>query len=386
MRRCILLLCLAAVILAACSPALSSNPNPPSQRGECGDGICGGPENPQICPEDCAPPETTSQTAVNPDGDVPPLYFFYVIHAHVSGDKLPYDITMNQIDTEAAANMVAAIEDIQAVLDRYGIPASWHVAYGGASGYCDFGGPNHVLNRLLDAGHEVGLHAHRTEDIHAAYQALTLDCGITPEVGSGHLLDAHLAGQFGDFEAAQNAMTLSLDVSSGLGVTIVTENLSPGGDKNVFAEACNDQLGIGNSMWAETGNLMFPWRPDYQAGDICAHNPQSDVLFIDHVSIEFALTAMYEMSDVWGDPEFSTLQAYLDAALAYMREQKPERVAVWGFVSHITEYAVGGSAENPPDLSALAALDQFLAYVDSMHTLGLLEYATPGQIAVLVGE
>ncbi len=386
MRRCIMLLCLAAVIMAACTSAPGSNPDPPSQRGECGDGTCDGPENHQTCPEDCNPPEAASQIAAVPDEDVPPLYFFYVIHAHVSGDTLPYDTTMNQIDTEVAANMVAAIEGIQAALDRYGIPASWHVTYGGASGFCDYGGPDHVLNRLLDAGHEVGLHAHHTEDIQAAYQALTLDCGITPEVGSGHLLDAHLAGQFGDIAAAQNAMTLSLDISSGLGVPIVTENLSPGGEKNVFADACDNQLGIGNSMWAETGNLMFPWRPDYQAGDICTHNPQSDVIFLDHVSIEYALTAMHEMPDVWGEPEFSKLQAYLDAALAYMREQNPERVAVWGFVSHIIEYAVGGSAENPPDPGALEALDQFLAYVDSMHAQGLLEYATPGQIAGMIGE
>jgi hypothetical protein len=382
MRRCVILLCLATVLLAACAaePAPTLSP----QRGECGDGLCGGPENPQTCPEDCAPPDTSTQSAIPPDDDIPPLYFFYVIHAHVSGDKLPYDIGMNQIDSQVAENMIAAIEGIQGVLDRYGIPASWHLTYGGARGFCDYGGQDHVLNRLVNAGHEVGLHAHHTEDIQTAYQVLTLDCGITPQVGSGHLLDAHLAGQFGDLAAAQTAMTLSLDISSGLGVTIVTENLSPGGDKNVFAEACNDQLGIGNSMWAETGNLMFPWRPDYQAGNICAHNPQSDVLFIDHVSIEFALTPMHEMPDVWGDPEFGTLQTYLDQALAYMHDQNPDRVAVWGFVSHITEYAVGGSAENPPDPSALEALDQFLAFVDAKRAQGLLEYATPGQIADMV--
>jgi hypothetical protein len=292
---------------------------------------------------------------------------------------------MTQIDGSAAENMIAAIEGIQSVLDRYGISASWHFTYGGASGFCDYGGPDHVLKQLLEAGHEIGLHAHRTEDIQAAHQALALDCGISPEVGSGHLLDAYLAGQFGDFEAAQNAMTLSLDISSNLGVTIVTENLSPGGEKNVFAEVCNEQFGIGNTMWEQTGNLMFPWRPDYQASNICAHNPQSDVLFIDHVSIEFALTPMHEMPDVWGDPEFGTLQTYLDQALAYMREQKPDRVAVWGFVSHITEYALGGSAENPPDPGALEALDQFLAYVDAKRAQGLLEYVTPGQIAEMVG-
>lgn len=386
MRRAILILCTAAVLLAACAAEPGPTPSNLPQAGGCGDGICNGPENAQNCPADCSPPQATSETGTSPGADIPPLYFFYVIHAHVSGDKLPYDESLTQIDARAAENMLAAIEGIQAVLDRYDIPASWQVTYGGASGFCDYGGQDHVLKRLLDAGHEVGLHAHHTEDIQPAFQALSLDCGITPLAGSGYLLDAARLGQIGGSEAAQNAMSLSLDISRNLGVTIVTENLSPGGDKNVFAEACNDQLGIGNTMWAQTGNLMFPWRPDYQAGDICAHNPQSEVLFIDHVSIEFALTPMHEMPDVWGDPEFATLQAYLDQALAYMQEQKPERAAVWGFVSHITEYAVGGSAENPPDPGALEALDRFLSYVDSKRAQGLLEYATPAQIAEMLGQ
>lgn len=71
----------------------------------------------------------------------------------------------------------------------------------------------------------------------------------------------------------------------------------------------------------------------------------------------------------------------LDAALAYMEEQRPERVAAWGFVTHITEYAVGSKAENPPDPASLAALDRFLAYVGEKATTGRVIFATASEIA-----
>ncbi len=54
-----------------------------------------------------------------------------------------------------------------------------------------------------------------------------------------------------------------------------------------------------------------------------------------------------------------------------------------GFVTHITEYAQGGSAEYPPDPAALDALASFLAYVDSKQAEGRVVFVTANEIAEL---
>jgi hypothetical protein len=58
-------------------------------------------------------------------------------------------------------------------------------------------------------------------------------------------------------------------------------------------------------------------------------------------------------------------------------------LAVWGFVTHIIEYAVGSHAENPPLPESLDALGEFLAYVDSKRVEGRVVYATASEIASL---
>ena len=66
-----------------------------------------------------------------------------------------------------------------------------------------------------------------------------------------------------------------------------------------------------------------------------------------------------------------------------MEVNQPGRVAAWGLVSHINEYAVGSHGENPPHPGALAALDRFLDYVDSKVAEGWVIYATANEIADL---
>ncbi|MBS1251249.1 MAG: hypothetical protein MAG451_00280 [Anaerolineales bacterium] len=66
-----------------------------------------------------------------------------------------------------------------------------------------------------------------------------------------------------------------------------------------------------------------------------------------------------------------------------MEENQPERIAAWGFVTHINEYAVGSQGESPPDPAALAALARFLDYVDTKVAEGRIVYATAGEIADL---
>jgi hypothetical protein len=138
-------------------------------------------------------------------------------------------------------------------------------------------------------------------------------------------------------------------------------------------------------MWQDTGNLMFPWRPDYLNEDVCSHNPEAGMVFVDHVSIEWLI-----LQDAPGPPDmldarhFNQLQVQFDAALDYMAAHQPTRVAVWGFVTHIGEYAFGSKGENPPEKTSLDALRDFLAYVDSKQKEGLVIYATAAEIANLV--
>lgn len=368
MKRChSVLVLLATLITAACGPRTPVPPGalPTSSLPQPQAGTPAEPPQPPLSPEQEA---------------VPPIYFFYAIHTHASGDYLPYtEPPMLTIDPQTAENMVLTISSMQEVLDRYQIRGTWEVVYGTAKGICTYQGENHIFQQLQDAGHEIAAHAHQTDHIDDVVQNLMNDCGVTPVTTSGFLLEAERAGPAG----AQEALSLAIQVSLDNGLTVGTENLAPSGGKNPFTEICQAQLGIGNDMWLQTGNLMFPWRPDYANGNICAHNPEGEMVFIDHVSIEWTVLPDQGKADVLGLAEFTNLRTMFDAALAYMEQNRPQRLAVWGFVTHITEYAPGSFGRNPPDPSALAALDDFLAYVDSKHDQGRIIYATASQIAHL---
>ncbi|MFQ5593507.1 MAG: hypothetical protein ACE5HA_05100 [Anaerolineae bacterium] len=310
----------------------------------------------------------------------PPLYFLYAIHTHVQGDWFPYtDLGMTEIDTQVADNMIAAIDGIAQVLESHGAKGSWEVVYGTSKGLCTYQGDDHVFQQLVDSGHEVGVHAHRTVHIEPAFQNLEDYCGITADLTSGFMIEAADAGA----EGAQETLSQAIEEALGLGMTVGTENLSPADPKNPFGELCDDQIGVGNDMWEQSGNLMFPWRPDYTNRNICADDPEGDMVFVDHVPPGWMILPDQGKVDVLSDANFDQLREQFDAALAYMEENQPDRVAAWGFVSHINEYAVGSRGENPPDATALAALDRFLEYVDSKVAEGRVVYATAGEIADL---
>lgn len=326
-------------------------------------------------------PTATPGSSPTPVADpVPPLHLFYAIHTHVQGDWYPYtDQGMTNLDPVVANNMIAAIAGIAGVLDDHGTKGSWEVVYGTSRGLCTYQGESHIFQQLLDSGHEVGVHAHRTEHTDDAFGNLQDFCGITSDLTSGFMIEASNAGPTGAQEAASQAV----EAGVALGMRVGTENLSPAGRRNPFGELCDNQIGVGNDMWEETGNLMFPWRPDYANRNICADNPEGGMVFVDHVGPDWMSLPGTGMADVLTDANFDQLRQQFDAALAYMEENRPGRVTAWGFVSHINEYAVGDRGENPPDVTALAALDRFLDYVDSKVAEGRVVYATAGEIASL---
>jgi hypothetical protein len=301
---------------------------------------------------------------------------------HGSQEYLPYtNPGMTAIDPKTADNMIAAIEGIAEVLDTYGVKGTWEFLPATTSGLISYQGEDNIIRQLLSNGHEIGVHAHKIEDVSAAVQALKDYAGISPVTTSGFIAQISKAG----LDEAQSVMSLAIEVPVDLGLSVGTTNLSPGGGKNILSPTCNDTFGVGNDMWMDTGNLMYPWRPDYTQKDVCSDNPQGEMVFIDHVSIEWLI-----LPDADGPPDvldarhFNQLQGQFDAALAYMADKQPERIASWGFVTHIVEYAVGSVAENPPDPASLEALNDFLSYVDSKREQGLVVYATAAEIAELV--
>jgi hypothetical protein len=298
---------------------------------------------------------------------------------HGSKEFLPYtDPGQTTVDPAAAENMLAAIEGIAMVLDKYDVKATWEFLPAGVKGLVEYQGANNIIAELAAGGHEIAAHAHRLNDVSAAVEALESYTGISPVTTSGFIAQVSGTGE----SQAQSAMSLAVRVPVDLGLSVGTVNLTPGGELNNLSGHCNNQFGLGNDMWEETGNLLFPWRPDYLHEDICSHIPNGAMAFVDHAPLtSFVLPNEDGPPDVLGSDHFAQLQTTFDAALSYMAANQPERTAAWGFVTHIIEYAVGSQAENPPDPRSLEALDSFLAHVDAKQDQGLVIYATAAEIA-----
>ncbi len=358
------------------------------QGKSCGDGVCDGPENADTCPADCQEPvpsagiESSSEEAAI--SDIPPLYFFYAIHVHGSKEYLPYrDPGMTEVDPVVAENMLAAIEGIAGVLEKYGARATWEFMAPTVQGLVEYQGGPVIFERLQAAGHEIGVHGHRLEAVPAAAVALQEIAGIDPATSSGFLVQVPVSGE----AQAQSAMSLVMRATVESGLSVGTVNFTPGGEMNNLSSVCGDQFGVGNDMYLETGNLMHPWHPDYLNEDVCADFPGGKMTLIDHVPLTaFILPGEDAPPDVLGSQHFDQLQVYFDNALGYLAENQSERLAAWGFVTHIIEYAVGSQAENPPEESALEALDGFLSHVDAYHRQGLVIYATASEIAEAVNS
>lgn len=350
---------------------------------KCGDGSCDGVETTENCPADCKsllkPTDPASPLPVYSSADAPPLYFFYAIHVHGSKEYLPYaDPGQTAIDPVAAENMLAAIEGIAAVLDYYGAKATWEFMAPTVKGLVEYQGSPAIFEKLLDNGHEIGVHGHQLDAIPQAVEALREFARIDPVTSSGFITQVPVTGD----AQAQSAMSLVMRMTADNGLSVGTVNFSPGGEINAISRACNDQLGTGNDMYGETGNLIFPWRPDYLNEDICSDMPGGHITLIDHVPLtSFILPGEDGPPDVLGKQHFDQLQGYFDNAIGYMVENRPERTAAWGFVTHIIEYARGSQTENPPEGSALAALDEFLSHVNTYKEKGLVIYATAREIA-----
>ncbi len=101
MKRIILYLALSLILSTACSlGGIGANEDAPAPASEqrCGDNVCDGPENPEICPQDCAgiaQPESDNETDVNSEESQAPATdsqaqpVIGVVFAEVELDRTP---------------------------------------------------------------------------------------------------------------------------------------------------------------------------------------------------------------------------------------------------------------------------------------------------------
>ena len=340
---------------------------------QCGCGSSG--EGPTLSPD------------ADTDVDEPPtLNVFYAVHLHAGGDELPYlDEGLTLLDPTMAQSLLDVVEAIAEVADAHGIPITWEVVQGSAKGLCSYDThpDGHVLQRVLNGGHEVGIHAHDASSTGPITLELVNTCGIDPSVNSGFMVQVSKAEAFG--EDPREILTDSLWEGYGLGMGHATENLSPDGEKNPFGVLCDETIGVDNDMWEQTGNLIFPWRPDLDGMDPCSHDEAGPVVMIDHVQPGWTLDGETP-ADVLSDAQFGVLQGQLDEALAYVDAERPERVAAWGFVTHVSEYMLGNDLSHGPDEAGIVALDTFLTHVAAQREVGLVSTVTTADIASLVRE
>ncbi len=328
-------------------------------------------------PTPTATPTATPTVTPTSTPTIPPIYFFYVDHTHLAEDYYPYtDASMQVLDTAAMTNTLQTIEAMAAVFDKYGVKVAWEPSYGMARALCTVGGTNHIFRRLADAGHEIDIIAHGYQKYANAAQTLNNVCGIAPSAAAGLSYGAASAPA----NQRQAKIAQGIQIVMNLGMDVGTVGMT----ENPLMTTCNNQIGVGNDMWQQTGNLVFPWRPDWQNQNVCA----------DVAGNSFVLLDLPPM-DIWTGyhgntlpppltaSQFANLRTLFDAALTYMETNRPTRIAAWGFVAHPHDFTTSADGYSPPDPTSLAALDSFLAYVDQKRQEGRVVYAAPGDIARL---
>lgn len=284
-------------------------------------------------------------------GPSPVLYFFYPIHVHVPRDfELP--------SRAGYEGIIAVVQTITNVLERHGAKGTFLVVYQNAKAALDYQGAKNMWKQLEERGHEVGVHSHQRSQVAPARETLRA-------AGVQRLTTVTAKVNMPPAEA--------LKFFAELGFTVHASNWSPTDEKTGLR--CSDPGQVGNTMYRETQNLMHPWRPDYINGDVCRHNPGAKLVNVDHVG-----PGWMNLDGTHADPltqaHFARLQPWFEAALRNVDEHK---INAWGFVTHQFEYVPGGYGAVAQE--SLAALDNFLGYVDQYVAQGKVQYATAREIA-----
>jgi hypothetical protein len=257
---------------------------------------------------------------------------------------------------------------------------AWQPTIGPAKGFCQHQGSNHIFKQLLAEGHEVGIHAHKVDDLDPTYGYLTDNCGIDPKkISSASGCQAFLGSATG--AERTTAFTEQAQKFDSWGIRVGTSNLVPDSDgSHEMAPVCTDQWGDNSDSWKTTDNFLYPWKPDFTNSIPCDHDSSGTFVMVDHSGPNWTLASGSKAKEL-SSLEFDALQVHFDAAIEAVAKGTNGNVAAWGFVTHITEYTASNTGQGPPSQTALDAFDAFLSHVDTKRDQGLVVYSTPSAIA-----
>lgn len=316
------------------------------------------------------PTSSTSSTTSTVEAPDEPIHLFYSVHVHGTNDYMPYTSeAMDTIDPAEAEGLRSHILEIAEALEAHGARGSFHFVYGASQGLCTEY-PD-LIPRLLGAGHEVGVHAHRNSDVERAVASLETYCGVQPVTGSGLMAMANTdhSPQPGNQVITDGSLADSMSELAGEGVEQILDNI---------AKDCGHPRGIPEGA----GNILYPWQPAYTGEEArpCEHDPNGDLVNIDHVSITEYRTSDGQ-ADTLGQEQFDHLVDLFETAIAGKDES--EAVVAWGFVTHTHEYVIGTDIADAADGDALAALDAFLDELEDYVSDGVAVWSTGAEIAEL---
>jgi hypothetical protein len=360
-------------------PTLSAADTPPPSRepaGQCGDGRCAGPETYQSCPQDCDDGSLSTGSNLPPASGVPeyepPINVLLILHIDPPGQE---DTFIPDIGMYAQTH-----DEIDWLMDeaaRHGLHFTalfngWYPQWALEEGDIS------QFRALLDAGHDLGSHAHRI-----SYDATT-DTWIR------HVEELSLLGQPNyDPELARqcwNGADQFMDtVLSQLGVTgqnqaMCSTALRLSDEKNLMAEfgftvAAGNRLEKGINYF---GHFAWnPWRPANldEPGYELAENLDAGYIVFNHLAqIGRAEAHGQDLSLPQMQRRFLMLYAEW---LSRERTGAEDRVWTFGFVYH-PNY---GDLYNADTAAFLDWLDKYFVGQDSPYGHTIARYATVSEMA-----
>lgn len=330
-----------------------------------------------------------------------PLNVFYVMHVEPNYGT---ESEQSQLPQSAYNEIKNTVLKATETLEKHGMKGNFEVVYRVAKDAETYEGSDNFITQLKKRGHLVGLHSH-----HWMIMQSQKNCDSLCEDGcasgaNGQNKNACFIGA-GSVEENLDVLKKMLGVSSiaamgfrsytwgyefaraaDLGAKIVNDNYSPGDKFASWSKDCQD-FGYGeNNVWNDTGNLMHPWRPNYQKGlsdfsggtkDLCKNNPNGKIVYIDQVVGDWITASSGGSSErhTLGTADFDVLRKYFAGA---MRNLSIKQINVWGWPQHENEYRT--NLDGDYNSAAIAALDKFLTELDGYKEKGYIKYATLEEI------
>jgi hypothetical protein len=363
-------------------PAVPDTPAPGAEAtkpgGKCGDGVCDELEkkDPNLCPQDCAQspePDQVPSTGV-PDYE-PPINVFLVLHSDpdMAGEQFTFRAT--PVDYQRTRDGIDWLmeEAARHNLRFTALYNGWYPMEALETGDLS------QFQSLLDAGHEIGTHAHRMS-YDPAQDLWTAHVEELSFYGRPNY-DPFLARQCWTDAAGQVEAVLQAIGAAGQNQTMCTRTFTFL-DEGTLMEGYGFTIAAGNRAELSInyfGHMVWnPWRP--AANDEPGHDLEEDLtrsfLSLDHLAQIGSHEASHPVDLTVPHLQRRFLMLYVEW-LARVRLGAEDKVWDFGFVYH----------PNYTD-RYLADLSEFLYWLDenfvgktTSQGYSIARYATVGEIA-----